>query len=59
MPETHATRISDIVEFFQKLVQMAKTSSEDKLTVVLEALKEVLKHPHPKNVILKQSNSNK
>ena len=52
VPETHATRISDIVEFFPKMVQMPKSSSEDRLSAVLEDLKEVLKHPHPKTSFL-------
>ena len=52
VPETHATRISDTVEFFPKLVQMPKTSSEDRLAAILEDLKEVLKHPHPKTPFL-------
>ena len=41
VPETHTTRISDTVEFFPKLVQMPKTSSEDRLAAILEDLKEV------------------
>ena len=52
VPETHVTRISDTVEFFPKLVQMPKTSSEDRLAAILEDLKEVLKKPHPKTPFL-------
>ena len=52
VPETHATRISDTVDFFPKMVQMPKTSSEDRLAAVLEDLKEVLKNPHPKTPFL-------
>ena len=41
-----------LLNSFQKLVQMPKTSSEDRLAAVLEDLKEVLKHPHPKTPFL-------
>ena len=57
VPEISVTRISDTVEFFPKLVQMPKTSSEDRLPPVLEAIKGVLKHPYQKNIISKQENN--
>ena len=50
--KTNTTQISDIVEFFPKLVQIPKTSSKDRLTAVLEDLKEVLKHSHPNTSFL-------
>ena len=52
IPKTKAIQISDTVEFFPKIVQTPKTSSNDRLAVVLEHLIEVLKHPHPNTPFL-------
>ena len=41
-----------MVEFSPKLVQMPKTSSNNRLAVVLEGLNEVLKNPHPNTPFL-------
>ena len=52
MPTTKVIQISDTVEYFPHLVQMPKTSSNNRLSAVLENLNEVLKHPHPNTPFL-------